>query len=350
MKNIYFLLFLVVLFSCNSKVSKAPSEDQRTETTEDESPDFTIVFASCNDQNREQPLWKHIIENKPDLFIWGGDNVYADTADMEKMKADYDKVWANKDYAMLAEKTTIIGTWDDHDYGKNDAGVEWEKKAEAQQLLLDFLKVPENDPLRSQEGVYQSKIYETEKGSVKVILLDTRYFRDGLKPSDIQGRRYDPWKEGEGGTILGETQWQWLKEQLNDTTADFNLIVTSIQFLADEHGWEKWGNHPSEVKKMYETLKNAKSKNILLLSGDRHLAEFSANNNAGLGYPLIDFTTSGLTHTFPDSPESINRYRVGKEIKDLNFGVLRFDFENDKVMMEIRGVENKLLENLEQQY
>lgn len=350
MRIFYILILLLSLFSCKSKSPEVLSEENKTEVSSNKKDPFTIVFASCNDQNREQPLWKPILENNPDVFIWGGDNVYADTPDMQKMKADYDKVLANPDYAKLEKNTTVIGTWDDHDYGKNDAGVEWEMKDEAQQVLLDFLKFPENDPLRSQEGMYYSRNYNTNDGSVKVILLDTRYFRDSLKKSTVKGWRYEPWKEGEGGTILGDTQWKWLQKELEDTSANFNVIVTSIQFLADEHGWEKWGNHPSEVKKMYETIKNAKAKNILLLSGDRHLAEFSVNEVDGLDYRLVDFTTSGLTHTFPDNPEGANRYRVGKEIRDLNFGVLRFNFEQNEVQMEIRGVNNKLLESLTQQY
>ena len=353
--KIYYLLFsCMLLVACKSKqnnttVSVAASEvsttEQPTNTT-----DFTMVFASCNDQERPQPLWKPILENGPQVFIWGGDNIYADTADMQKMEADYNKVWANKDYQELAKTTEIIGVWDDHDYGKNDAGVEWEKKEEAQQLFYDFLKAPKDDPRRAREGVYYAKTYNTKKGAIKVILLDTRYFRTAIKPSPVEGRRYDPWTVADGGTILGNAQWEWLTNELKDDTADFTMIVTSIQFLADEHGWEKWGNHPGEVEKMYETLRNAKAKNIFMVSGDRHLAEFSVNKNAGLDYPLVDFTTSGLTHTFPGDPMDKNRYRVGEGTKGLNFGVLQFDFDTKKVQMEIRGENNVLLEIYTQYY
>lgn len=340
----------VVLCSCKQPKKETQTESTNTEKPSEEKVDFTIVFASCNDQNRAQPLWKPILENKPDVFIWGGDNIYADTDDMQKMKADYDKVLSNPDYKKLMEATTVIGTWDDHDYGKNDAGVEWEKKAEAQQELLDFLKIPQNDSLRTQEGVYYTQKYTTPKGSVKVILLDTRTFRDSLKKSTVEGWRFEPWEEGKGGTVLGDTQWAWLEAQLNDTDEDFTLIVSSIQFLADEHGWEKWGNFPMEMKRMDQVLANAKAKNILLVSGDRHLGEFSVKNISGLSYPLVDFTTSGLTHTYPESPDTPNRYRKGKIVKDLNFGVLQFNFETKKVIMELKGKENSVLESLKQQY
>lgn len=129
------------------------------------------------------------------------------------------------------------------------------------------------------------------------------------------------------------------------------MIVSSIQFLADEHGWGKWGNFPSEVqKKMKNTIINAKAKNILFVSDDRHLAEFSVAEIEGFPYELVDFTTSGLTHTYPDSPDDPNKYRVGELVKDLNFGVLRFDFRNKKLTMEIRGKNNRLYDTLEQHY
>ena len=76
-------LLLILITSCKEKKSASKSQVQ-TDTAAPLSVDFTIVFASCNDQNREQPLWLPILENKPDLFIWGGDNIYSDTADMEK--------------------------------------------------------------------------------------------------------------------------------------------------------------------------------------------------------------------------------------------------------------------------
>lgn len=38
----------------------------------------------------------------------------------------------------------VIGTWDDHDYGLNDAGKEYSGKVFTQRLLLDFLDEPED--------------------------------------------------------------------------------------------------------------------------------------------------------------------------------------------------------------
>lgn len=350
MKNILFLFVLILLFSCKETISEKPKVEDEKETPLVAQTDFTMVFASCNHQDMKQPLWRPIIKTQPDVFIWGGDNIYADTDDMVKMKAEYQKTKKRPDYVELVSKTKVIGTWDDHDYGNNDAGTEWKVKAEAQQLMLDFLDVPENDIRRNREGVYHSQTFPTPNGSVKVILLDTRYFRDSVQKSNEKGVRYQPWKKGEGGTVLGTTQWQWFQKELEDEAPTFTVIVSSIQFLADEHGWEQWGNFPEEVAKMYQTLKNAQSPNIIILSGDRHLAEFSVAEVEGLAYPLVDFTTSGMTNTYPGSPQDPNRYRKGNQIQQLNFGVLTFDFKNKKVKMEIRGEGNSVLGKLEQEY
>ncbi|MGV6828179.1 MAG: alkaline phosphatase D family protein [Flavobacteriales bacterium] len=330
----------LILLSCNTSkhISSTNSEN------------FKVVFASCNDQDMQQPLWKPILENHPDVFIWGGDNIYADTDDPQKMKRDYDKVLAQPDYKKLTQTAIIIGTWDDHDYGKNDAGASWHFKEEAQQLFLDFLHIPENDIKRNRAGVYDSKKYITKNGIVKIILLDTRYFRSPLKKSSIKGQRYQPWNNGAGGTVLGTQQWQWLEHELADETPVFTVIVSSIQFLANEHHWEQWGNFPDEVYKMKNLISNAKSKNIIIFSGDRHLAEFSKTDLDGLNYPLIDFTSSGMTKTYPNTPDDKNKYRVGKQIKQLNFGLIDFDLKNRKVIFEIRGKNNELLEQMIQQY
>ncbi len=350
MKNILLIVGLVLLVSCKNRVVKEASENNDTSVPVKETTDFTMVFASCNDQKMKQPLWKPIIENQPDVFVWGGDNVYANTDDLSKMKAAYDSVWANPDYKKLASITRITGTWDDHDYGKNDAGKEWHIKKEAQQEFLDFIQAPANDIRRTREGVYSSETFHTEKGSIKLIMLDTRYFRDSLLLSSIEGRRYDHWPKNHKGTVLGDAQWNWLQNELNDETPTFTVIISSIQFIANEHYWEKWGYFPEEVEKLNNMIVQAKAKNIFILSGDRHLAEFSKKELEGLDYPLIDFTTSGMTKVYPDTPEDINKYRVGHQVKKLNFGVIKFDFNNQTVTMEIRGEDNVIYDVLKQKY
>ncbi|WP_435577630.1 alkaline phosphatase D family protein [Gilvibacter sp.] len=348
MYKLYLSLALVLCISaCKNSQSKSEVEQETTAVNDT----LTFVFASCNDQEREQPLWNPILGHKPELFIWGGDNIYSDTRDSSKMRADYDKQFNQPDYTKLRTQTKVIGTWDDHDYGENDAGAQYPMKIVASELFWDFMELPKGDSLRDQPGVFHSYVHQTEQGSVKFILLDTRYYRDPLLKSEDPNKRYTPWTEDHDGWFLGPLQWVWLENQLKDTTHDFTFIVSSIQFLNNaDHGWEKWGNFPAERNKMYEVLKAAQSKNIILLSGDRHHAEMSKDEQAGLGYPLLDFTASGLTHTFPGSPLEPNEYRWGEGTKDLNFGLIKVHQASKTVVFEIRGKDDVLIEQFVQAY
>jgi alkaline phosphatase D len=337
--KICFFSILLLLISCGTIKKVVPQEKN----------DFTIAFGSCNRQNTENILWKEIIKNKPNLWIWGGDNIYADTHDMNKLKNDYATLKNQKGYVSLTNNIPVMATWDDHDYGKNDSGIESPTKKEAQQVFLDFLNIDSTSERRKQEGIYHSKNFKTKKGSIKVIILDTRYFRTALTKSTKNKRRFVPNTFGEG-TVLGEKQWLWLKTELENSKAAFNIIASSIQVLAAEHGFETWGNFPHEVEKLKNTILKSKAKGVLLLSGDRHISEFSKTTFANLSFPLVDFTSSGLTHSYKGFTNETNKYRVQNVVSEISFGVLKFDFDSHKITMQMRGKDNKLLQELFQVY
>ncbi|MCL7763530.1 alkaline phosphatase family protein [Polaribacter sp. Z014] len=337
--NFIYLLVTIALVSCSSSKNSNHSNTN----------DFTIAFGSCNKQYLENILWKEIKKNKPNLWIWGGDNIYSDTHNMDTLRNDYLTLRKQKGYLDLVENIPVMATWDDHDYGLNDSGVESPTKKEAQQIFLDFFNVDKTSPRRLQEGVYHSEVFNTTKGSIKVIVLDTRYFRSALTKDTKNSKRFTP-NTSEKGTILGKTQWEWFIKELNTSKADFNIITSSIQVLAAEHGFETWGNFPNEVDKLKQTIIKSKAKGVLLLSGDRHISEFSKTAVPNLSYPLIDFTSSGLTHSYSDFTKETNKYRVQNVVSKISFGLLKFNFKKKEITMEMRGKNNKLQQELTQVY
>ncbi|WP_460980626.1 alkaline phosphatase D family protein [Spirosoma fluminis] len=279
----------------------------------------TIAFGSCSDQKRPQPLWDDIVAKKPDVWIWLGDNIYGDSENMDTLTAKYARQKANPLYQQLRQSTSIIGVWDDHDYGVNDGGKEYPRRKESQQLMLNFLDVPVNSPLRVQEGAYSVHTYGPKRQRVKVILLDGRYFRDPLKKNG-KANMPDP-----SGDMLGEAQWQWLERQLTNSDADVHIIGCGIQFLPEEHVSEKWANFPTSRQRFLDLLSKTKPKGAMLISGDRHIAEVSKVRLPGLNYDLYDITSSGLTHVSAPHEEP-NRYRVGDMVAKLNYGLISVDW------------------------
>tara|TARA_R110000868_G_scaffold139911_1_gene355109 strand:+ start:15 stop:1052 length:1038 start_codon:yes stop_codon:yes gene_type:complete len=336
------LLFFAIIFNLQA-------QDDYKLTDSIGLPDFTIAFGSCNKHNVDNLLWDDVLNTNPDVWIWGGDIIYADTDKMPKLRRFYALQDSVPGYLALRTKIPVIGTWDDHDYGLNDGGEEFSAKKESQQEFLDFLKVPKDSPRRNQEGVYASHVYNTAKGSIKVIVLDTRYFRTALTEDTETKRRNKPNAYGEG-TLLGATQWQWLTNELTNSTADFNVIVSSIQVLSNEHGFETWGNFPHEVDKLKKTIVSSKAKGVVVISGDRHISEFSRTQVDGLTYPIIDFTSSGLTHTYTSYSGESNPYRVGEVVFVISFGVLEFNFEERQIYFKMIGDNGALLGDLKQGY
>jgi alkaline phosphatase D len=238
--------------------------------------------------------------------------------------------------------------YDDHDYGINDGCKDYPMKKGAKKCLMDFLDVPMNSPLRKREGAYQSYTFGSGTQRIKIIVMDTRYFRDPLEPDPTKQRRYIPNMDG---TMLGEAQWKWLENELRNSKANLNILCSSVQVLSDEHPHEKWGNFPNQRKRLLQLIAQTKPKNLLILSGDRHMTEVSKMELQGLPYPLYDFTSSGMTHVRSGTSES-NKFRVGDMVVKKNFGILKIYWVNDKpvVTMQARGPKNELYQEITVKY
>lgn len=340
------LVFVSIIFSCFISCKENPKTKPPTPT---EKSEFIISFGSCNNQILHNNFWNEILKNNPNIWIWGGDIIYSNTTNKNTLEQNYTIQKNNVDYQNFCKKVPVTGTWDDNDYGKNDGGTEYILKKDSQQLFLDFFDIPKNDARRKQEGVYHAIDFPIHNKSVKIIVLDTRYFRTALTPDTISTKRYIP-NTYNKGTMLGKKQWEWLENELNTSKATFNIIVSSIQVLSATHGFETWANMPHEIDKLETLLKTSSAKNCILLSGDRHASEFSKKDVDGLPYPLIDFTSSGLTHSGPLNKIEENTFRIGKLITTRSFGIIKLDLIKSTAHLEIRGDDNELFEKHIQSY
>ena len=318
------ILFCLILHACATLAAETPLT--------------SITFGSCCQQNRPQPIWETIVAIKPQLFLFIGDTIYGDSADMTVLKAKYDKLDTQPGFKKLRSSCTVMGTWDDHDYGRNDSGAEFPAKAESQKLFLDFFNEPADSPRRKREGVYDARLFGPQDKSLQIILLDTRYHRGPIKSPT--------------STMLGDAQWKWLEEQLK-TPARIRIIASSIQFAADEHRFESWGNLAHVRAKLIKLLKDCKTAGVMFISGDRHLGELTKLESAdsGLNYPLYDLTSSALNQRCGLSDEQTpNRRRLGNYTVEPNFGVISINWaqEDPAITLELRDIQGaaKLTEKL----
>ncbi len=302
--------------------------------TDFETPLEVIAFGSCNREFLPQPLWPVIAKNQPDLWIWGGDNIYGDSKDASVIEAKYQQQLDQPNYAAFREQFPIVGTWDDHDYGWNDAYSTYPLKTITQNLALDFMDVPTDDPRRQREGIYGAYDFGPDGQRVKVILIDNRYFSDSRKADNPQ--------------LLGSAQKAWLGETLRQSTAQINILVSGTQIISEEHRYEKWANYPADRAWLLKLIREESIPGVICISGDRHMHEISVLQEADAPYPLVDITSSGLTHSWTKFKSEPNRHRVGEVFKELAFGTLTIDWNSQPVTLtaEIRDSANQVVNSM----
>lgn len=317
-----------------------------------------IAFGSCAREDKPQPIWEAVLSRKPELFIFLGDNVYLDTRDTEVMRQKYARLGANPGFKKLRSKVPVIATWDDHDFGENDAGGDYPMKEQARQQFLDFWQEPEDSPRRSREGIYTSHYYGPIGQRVQVILLDLRYNRTPIKVDPRWGdtETYDLWYEQQkgkgievpgpyvrnvdpGATMLGETQWSWLEAELK-RPADVRIIGSSLQVIADFPAWEAWANYVDDQQRLFELIRDSRARGVVFISGDTHYGELSLQQR-NVAYPMWDLTSSGLTETWPVAVP--NARRVGVAHSVANFGELEIDWQRRELLMRLRDKSGETL-------
>lgn len=285
-----------------------------------------IAFGSCLKQYEDLSVLNAVTSKHPDLFIFGGDNVYADTVNERRLVNAYNTLGESKEYKAFRSVVPVIATWDDHDYGINDGGREHPQREMAQKVFLNFFGEAPNSERRKTPGIYTSYQFGKKGKSVNIILLDTRYFRSSLNRfKNSSGDKEYEINYNDNSTIMGKQQWEWFEQEIK-RPADLTLVVSSIQMISDQHRFEKWGNYPHERKRLLKLIDDAKLRGVVLISGDRHFSEVSKTNLPS-GREIYELTSSGMNTGGSFGKKEKNPHRemwIGKQ----GFAVLDIDWQS----------------------
>lgn len=325
-KSLFILLCSIILTSCiptgGAGVTVKPIDTSINLTR--------IAIGSCLRQDLNHSIFRSIRDLNPQLYIAMGDNMYADNLITNPnyagwIQAQYDIL--NNSYDFKTTRATIqsIATWDDHDYGINNAGKEFPYKTQSKDLFLNFWNEPASSPRRMRDGIYTSYMYGDDDHKVQIIVLDCRYNLDVISNEPITPTT-DVSK-----SILGPAQWAWLASELTKP-AKIRIVVSSSQMCIQNNGWEGWPNYPHELNKFFQTVKDANAEGLFVVSGDVHYSEFSKRTPSGQ-YPIYDFTSSGMTHT--EGRPAANMYRIGSAYTNLSFGIIDINWDVNPVQISM---------------
>jgi alkaline phosphatase D len=315
------------------------------QATAQQPPLTRIAFGSCAHQDKPQPIWDAVLAYRPELFIFTGDNVYGDvtSAAMTELREAYAKAAKVEGIAALRARVPVLATWDDHDYGRNDGGGDFPYRQQAKELFLQHWEIEDGDPRRQRPGIYHAETFGPPGARVQIILLDTRSFRSALRPTDERGalgkEAYlpdpDPTK-----TMLGAAQWTWLADQLRQP-AELRLLVSSVQVVAEQHGFERWGNLPRERQRLLDLIVETGARGVVIISGDRHIGALYRLREA-VPYQLYEITASGFNMAYAHNRD-IGPLRLGEVYGADNFGTIDIAWQAGEVTLAVRDMAGEVV-------
>ena len=304
---IFIIALLFHLLFAPSNCKTIANEQVEIQSTNSHCCQITINFGSCVVPEYDQPLWNDIVTRDPDLFIFTGDATYLDYQNADTFFNDtfgmwkftilypfskylnisnifginigpnnpkipdpstyadtWSKTYANIPYfdKLVSESNTqIIGIYDDHDFGYDDADGFNPHKQLTRQLFIDFFNLTEKIANIPKQGLYYHYPLEIElkwndndndKDSsfiknkiIDIIVLDIHYF-SGLERED---------------DLLGSEQWKWFENIMNVD----NYITTHKSIMKDNH------NNSKNKNKQNSNISPLKGDYVIIVSGEQLL-------------------------------------------------------------------------------
>lgn len=237
----------------------------------------TVCFVSCVDIE-ENPLWKGISNVSPDLICLMGDTPYIDTSDLSVVRKRHRDFLNIAGLSQLIKNTSTVGTWDDHDFGRNNGnGRNMAKgKGKTRQGFVEYRGHRRYG--NGTEGVYHS----VDLGMVEVFLLDPRYFSQ-TEPSPVDPKQ---------ATCFGGEQWEWIREKLKASKAPFKVLSFGQVWQDKKNGeTDDMFTYWYERDALLDFVEREDISGVVLLGGDIHVSRHLVHPLRA-GYDLHDFIIS----------------------------------------------------------
>jgi hypothetical protein len=238
----------------------------------------TAVMISCVKKNDTASVWREINKLNPDILCLSGDTPYIDTTNLTKVRAKHRAFLQEEPMAEIGKKTSVVGTWDDHDFGLNNGnGASLGNGAKATRQGFVEYRAHAHFGLED-GGVY----HKSDMGALEIFHLDPRTFSQ-LGPSPV-----DPSQT----TCFGKTQWEWILESLKDSKAPFKVLsMGAIWQDKKNRETDDMFTYWYERDALLDFIKLERIEGVILHGGDIHVSRYLSHPQR-VGYDLHDFIVS----------------------------------------------------------
>ena len=259
----------------------ATGENFHFETAPEDGSDSRVclAFGSCA-HSKPLALWTQVEERGSQGLVLLGDTPYIDSTDLGTARRKHREFLSIPQLAAVAKHMPVWGTWDDHDFGRNDSDGRLPGKERTRQAFVEY---------RANEsfGEHGKGIYtKFRRGPVEVFLLDTRWFAR-TEPSPVDPKKL---------TLLGKRQWDWLLDSLSKSRAIFKVIACGMIWDDKKNGEsDDWGSYTHERAALFDFLGAKGISGVVLIGGDIHCSRhLRYKTEEQVGYPLHQFIVSPI--------------------------------------------------------
>lgn len=307
----------------------------RTFPTAGSEASFVVAAGACHGNNAEypgaantsnSPAFDRIRDRDPLLFVHMGDIHYRNIAtnDPSLFRTAYQDVFDNSRFAQLAREVPMAYTWDDHDFGGNNADGTSASRPAVQQVYREY--VP-HYTLPSTSLIYQTFVV----GRVRFILIDSRSGRSPNTDTDNALK-----------TRLGLAQKEWLKSTLLAASEPCIVLMVASAWVdtpTHDDGWNKFTTERQELAEFFED--NALTERLLLIGGDTHGMGADDGTNTQFdpgsvdpGPPYAGFAPMDCNFNGPfGATYSEGFYQTTQQ----QYGTLSFDDQGTQIVVTIKG-------------
>ena len=296
--------------------------------------------AQCRHGGPGYPIFDVARMEALDFFLLLGDTVYADeicpvppnapgsefrAVTLEEYRAKHRYQRGSTAFQRFLASVPVYVVWDDHEVRNNFAGPFDPQMPIGRQALFDYWPIgtSADDPHRLYRRLRAG-------ADLEVFILDTRQYRS---------RNSSP--DGPMKTMLGEAQLKWLLEGLEDSSATWKIIASSVPLSVPkagpphEPGNDGWAGAPdgtgfeTELKTIAERIVSRRIRNVVWLTADVHFVQATAYDADRDGAPdFHEFVAGPLSAASKRMVAARSPFAVRTLVSEggyLNFGKVRVD-------------------------
>jgi alkaline phosphatase D len=227
---------------------------------------------------------------------------------LDDYRAKYALYRSDESLRRVQARFPTIMVWDDHEVQDNYAGAEpdgglpadhdYSRRRRAAAYKAFFETMPYSPPKGEPRRIYRRLQFGR---TVDLLLMDQRQYRKDQPCGDAIAPACADWNQPRA--FLGTRQMNWLKAQLNGSTAAWKVLANQVTIMPTKvlggayFTFDTWQGYPFERESLLTFIRDRQIKDVVFITGDIHtFITGDVRTNMGDGDTVaIEFVGGSIT-------------------------------------------------------